>query len=83
MSNETIRKKLIEEGRGILEYFEKEVGEIEFGGSARWGYYIYPKGAKHFSDNVLTIIPAYDMNGLLLFMQGGCQSKRVRRCFDD
>lgn len=83
MSSEAIREKLTVKGRGLLEYFEKEVGEVEFGGSARWGYFIYPKGTEHFSDNVLTTIPAYDINGLLLFMQGVCQSERVRRCFDD
>lgn len=83
MTNAQIRERLIDEGRGILEYFEKEIGEVSFCGDKLNGYSIYPKNKIPEYSNLLTTMPAYDMNGLLLFMQGVSQSERVRRCFDD
>ena len=83
MTNEQIRERLMAEGRGILGYFENTVGEVKFYGNKTDGYFMYPASKDSFYENLLTTMPTYDMNGLLLFMQGVCQSERVRRCFNE
>lgn len=76
-----IKEKLSTKYGGLLDYFEKEVGEIEIVGNKRNGYYIHPKG-KLFADQALSTLAAYDVEGLALFLQGVTQSERVRRCFN-
>lgn len=76
-----IKEKLKTKYGGLLDYFEKEVGEIEIIGNKKSGYYIHPKG-KLFADQALSTLAAYDVEGLALFLQGVTQSERVRRCFN-
>lgn len=78
-----IKDKLRSKYSGLLDYFEKNVGEIEIYGTARDGYYIHPKGTKGFSTDMLSTIGAHDVEGLALFLQGVTQSERVKRRFAD
>lgn len=79
MTNAQIRCKV---DKSLLAYFEKEVGEIMFYGDCKNGIYMYPKGKAGMYDDLLTTIPARDIAGVNLFLQGVTQSERVRRCFN-
>ena len=80
MSNAEIRAKL---NKPLLDYFEKEIGEVVFYGNRKTGIFMYPKGKTGMYDDLLTTIPAYDYNGVNLFLQGVVQSERIKRCFND
>lgn len=77
-----VKDKLRSQFSGLLDYFEKNVGEIEIYGTAKDGYYIVPKGCKGMYDDLLSTIGAHDVEGLALFLQGITQSERVRRRFN-
>ena len=80
MTNVQIRKKV---DKRLLDYFEKEVGEIVFYGDCKNGIYMYPKGKAGMYDDLLTTIPAKDIAGVNLFLQGVAQSERVKRRFEN
>ena len=77
-----IKTKLVRRYEGLVEYFESHIGGIEIIGNQKSGYFIHPKG-KLFADQTLSTIPAYDIEGLALFLQGVAQSERVKRRFED
>ena len=76
-----IKKKLKAKYGGLLDYFESNIGEIEIVGTKKFGYFVHPKG-KLFADQALSTLPAYDVEGIALFLQGVTQSERIRRCFN-
>lgn len=71
MSNETIRKKImeVEEWKGTLIGFENCICEVEFWKNS-YSYGIQPKGAKGFYDEQLTTMRIKNIEGLVMFMQG-------------
>lgn len=76
-----IKTKLVRRYGGLLEYFESHIGGIEIIGNQKSGYFIHPKGKMLFAEDALSTIPAHDVEGIALFLQGVTQSERVKRRF--
>ncbi len=74
----TIREQFTGDYKRMLDYFEKTYGEVEFCGTKKGGYFIYPKETKGTFDDLLTTMPAYSINALALFLQGVAQAERIR-----